>query len=492
MLSPRKRPSTSQVPDGKRKALSQISQLASPPTTPEKKSVVNIAAHISGHARKLQLCPESIYSRAKGLFQRGAPNLGPESLVGREKEAQAFSQFLRASLSSRKCSSLYVSGPPGTGKTAQVNRTLDALCKGANTNKFTFYGSQVLLLRVNCMAVPKAENIFHEICVHLTGESSGRKKAFDDLYELLLGGTGAIDTLVVVLDEMDYLITKDQQVLFQLFHCASHMKSDVFKTKLVLIGISNALDLTDKFLPRLRSNGFNPESIQFMPYTGDQIRQVITSKLRSLVEEDKENVANVSLATPLMHPAAIMLCCKKCAAVTGDLRKAFDICYKSIELVETQARQKETFAALTIETAPPVLISHVASVCASTFGDNSMSKVSSLNLLQKAVLCCLFSAESTHSKPLSVNELYDYYCKHTLECIEDMLGRLKKGDFLEIVGALESTLTVVLSSRLKACTGHVDVGNKIIRPNVSLADLQKCVEDMGVLRRILQVDGLHM
>lgn len=486
MISPRKRQASANLPAPKRKILKQIHQLASPPTSPEKKSVVDISQHISGHGRKLQLCPESIYSRAKGLFQRGAPNMARDTLVGREKEAEKFSSFLKSSISAGKCASLYVSGPPGTGKTAQVNLTLDNLSKGSQGNTKLIHGRRVYLLRVNCMAVPKAENIYHEIFTHLTGQASARKKCFDDLYELLLNGSDGVDSLVVVLDEMDYLITKDQQVLFQLFHCASHLKSATLKTKLVLVGISNALDLTDKFLPRLRSNGFNPEAIQFMPYTGDQIRQVITSKLRGLAEEEKENTGAVNVPIPMMHPAAVMLTCKKCAAVTGDLRKAFDICYKSIELVEGQARKSENFGDLTLANAPPVLISHVASVCALTFGDNSMLKISGLNLLQKAVLCCLFSAENSGDAPKSVNELYDYYCKHTLVCIEDMLGKLKKGDFLEIVGALELTLTVILSARLRTCTGHVEVGNKIIRPNVSLADLQKSVMDTGVLRRILQ------
>lgn len=480
MFSPTKRSSTSALPGSKRTALGPINQLATPPTSPEKKSVVNIAGQIAGHARKLHLpSSESVYARAKALFQRGAKNSNSDTLVGRESEAAAFSKFLTSSIAEKKCSSLYVSGPPGTGKTAQVNLTLDHLFKGQQGN---VRDSTILVMRVNCMAISKPENIFHEIHSHVTGQSSGRKKTFDDLYEQLLAGSGALTTLVVVLDEMDYLITKDQQVLFQLFHCASHLKSSVLATKLVLVGISNALDLTDKFLPRLRSNGFNPESLQFLPYTGDQIKKVILSKLNSLGEEDKENGP---AATPLMHPAAVQLCCKKCAAVTGDLRKAFDICYKSFELVEQQARQKGDVDELTLQNAPKVTIGHVAKVCASTFGDNSLTKINNLNLLQKAVLCCVFSLESTSNKAFSVNELYDYYCKHTLDTVEDLLGRLNRGEFLEIVGALESTSSVVLASRLKTCNTHVDTGNKIVRSNVSLADMEKSIKDVGVLRKIL-------
>ena len=54
---------------------------------------------------------------------------------------------------------------------------------------------------------------------------------------------------MVVLDEIDYLKTKDQDVLYKLFEWTSLPQS-----QLVLIGISNALDLTDRILPRLEEH----------------------------------------------------------------------------------------------------------------------------------------------------------------------------------------------------------------------------------------------
>ena len=52
----------------------------------------------------------------------------------------------------------------------------------------------------------------------------------------------------MILDEIDQLVTSDNQVLYTLFEWASKKES-----KLVLIGIANALNLTDRFLPRLKS-----------------------------------------------------------------------------------------------------------------------------------------------------------------------------------------------------------------------------------------------
>lgn len=465
----------------KRRALQPVSnnQLATPPTTPEKKSVVDLSHTLTKKGVKKLNFVESVYTKAKGVFQRGASNDSFDYLVGREAEAGQFTQFLKSSITEKKCNSLYISGPPGTGKTAQVNLSLDKLT-GASKHVYDLYSRKVQVLRINCMTVGKADNVFHEIYCHVTGQNHGRKKSFDDVYSYLTSNQD-VDSLVVVLDEMDYLITKDQQVLFQLFQCASTLKSLVFSTKLVLIGISNALDLTDKFLPRLRSNGYTPDALQFLPYTSEQIKNVITEKLRSLVD-DKENTG--TSLVPMMHPVAIQLCCKKCAAVTGDLRKAFDICYKSIEMVERQTKEKMSLDDLTFESAPKVLIGDVARVCTATFGDSSLTKIQSLNLLQKAVLCCLFKLDRDTSMTLTVNKLFDFYTKHTAQVAENMLGTLKKGEFLEIISALESSSVILLASASKTCTGFVDVGSKSIRPNVLLDDITKAIKEVGLLKRL--------
>lgn len=488
MFNTKKRSLDSPLAPSKRQALAPVqNQLATPPTTPEKNSVVDLLSQIKGHAKALNFSTELIYSKAKALFQRGSGNEVSECLVGRESEAQLLRTFLEDSVSSNSCNSMYISGPPGTGKTAQTNLTLDWLCKKQPVNDSkdlcTISGRLVKVIRINCMTVTKPENIFHELYISINGSSGNKKHQFDDFYNFLSSDSG-FESVIVFLDEMDYLITKDQQVLFQLFHCASQLKSAVLKTKLVVVGISNALDLTDKFLPRLRSNGFNPETLQFLPYNSDQIKRIVTARLDTLI--DKENLRS-GVALSLMHPSAVQMCCRKCASVTGDLRKAFDICYKSIELVEQQARKLDNFHELTIETAPKVLLSHVAKVCSLSFGDTSQQKITALNLLQKAVLCCLFDNEKNNaanrSAYVTVNELYEFYSKVSVAASENLLGKLKKGEFLEIISGLDSSSAIILSTGKGF--SNVDIGKKVIRPNVPFAEVLKTTENQPILKKIL-------
>ncbi|KAK6455455.1 cell cycle control protein [Scheffersomyces xylosifermentans] len=450
----------------------------------------------------------SVYSSAKALFQRGGSltnGLDISHLTGREKEGNSLNEFFLSNIKNKTCGSLYVSGPPGTGKSAQINVSVNYFKSAYGNSKqldkqdiVKIEGSRVKFININCMAINSPEHIFHEVYSRAVGTlsiSMLRKKTSDDFYELLQSNS-ELDSIVVVLDEMDYLITRDQQILFELFNCAS-TKSQQYRTKLVLVGISNALDLTDKFLPRLKRNGLSPESVQFLPYTADQIRQVITCKLNSLkysTGDLKETPGNMNGVFPLFHPAAIQFCCRKAASITGDLRKAFDICYKSIDLLEQGLVQKgEDLNKYNIDNCPKVLISHVAKICSSSFGDNSLTRLTNLNLLQKAVLCCLVNYQAKNmssTDDLNVNSFFDFYVKHSANNVDKLLGVLKKGEFLEILSALESASIISLSDKKELRRSNknvfnVDIGNKGIQSTVAFEDLVKAIGDIGVLKRIL-------
>lgn len=512
----------------KRMKLGDVSrnfQLASPPVTPEKNRVVHLD-HFKG--KKLVFSPSdreivirdedahagtagpthtarsaSVYGHAKSLFQKtSSTHSDTPNLVGREDEAATILDFVSHNIRHGTSSSIYISGPPGTGKTAQVAKVLRHLLRKSSNDSanFVHHRSRVRTVHINCMTlIARPENVFHEVYCglnQLLSTTHAKRKTADDLQRLLQSST-AVDSLVVVLDELDCLLTKDQLVIFTLFRLANHETCPTYSTKLVLMAISNALDLTDKFLPRLKANGLLPATLQFLPYTALHIQRIVELKLRSLVDEDKENVlmqhneiCKPVAPLPIIHPTAIILCSKKAAAITGDLRKAFDIFYQSIELAEEEQRKKLTedqFDGLTLHTAPRVMINHIAKVCSRSFGDNSLAKLQSLNLHQKTVLCCLFNHQSQTGTESTINTFYDFYVRRCGDHADRLLGKLRKGEFLDIISALESLSVVsVVSSRGALRAVHQDFANKTIKPNVTYEDCEKCTENVGVLRRILK------
>ncbi|RCK63144.1 Cell division control protein 18 [Candida viswanathii] len=393
----------------------------------------------------------SIYSRAKALFQRGSNfnnscmNL---QLTSRETEAKYIHDFLSSSIHNNICNSLYISGPPGTGKTAQVQLLLQQYEKS----------SRIRVVKINCMTLNQPEQIFHEIYCKLVNKLSisfHKRKTIDDFTTLLNDEENqSFSNVIVLLDELDSLLTRDQQLLFQLFKMANLKTVPLTKIKLVLLGISNTLDLSNTFLPRLIRNNLHLDSLQFLPYTSDQIKSIIMSRLSSLEEE-------------VFHPGAVQLCCKKAASVSGDLRKAFDICYKSIELVEKTSKGSET--------VNKVMIQHVAKICISSFG-NTENQLVNLNLLQKAILCQLFNCEQEiKTKNLSINVFYDFYKKQYE--VNNLIGLLKYGEFVEILNALESSGCVVIS---------VGGSSKNIKLNASYDDIVKSIEGVGILKKTLK------
>jgi cell division control protein 6 len=89
------------------------------------------------------------------------------------------------------------------------------------------------------------------------------KHLFAKLHALVFDTNGSTNTefiaslqkskrkhFILVLDELDNLVTLDGDVLYQLFELV-HIKN----SKISIVGIANALDLTDRFLPRLKIKG---------------------------------------------------------------------------------------------------------------------------------------------------------------------------------------------------------------------------------------------
>lgn len=402
----------------------------------------------------------AVYNQARQLFSRCS---NPGKLIGRDNERAELSNFLQNAIQSKSAGCLYVSGPPGTGKSALLDEIIREHTEEA----------KVPVSVVNCMSVRNARDLSQKLSEDLgLQEDAG----FEYLKGCFVRGKARdSQKYVVMLDEVDRLVDLDLSLLYSLFEWSMQNTS-----RLVLIGIANALDLTDRFLPRLKSRNLKPELLPFMPYSAVQIGEVITSKLKSLAPEGSDVV-------PFLHPTAIQFCTKKVAAQTGDLRKAFDICKRAIDLVDRETREKDEKALLenspsktplmeninlsspptqspskartvyTVQTAPKATIAHMAKVTAQVFSNGATQRLSGLNLQQKAVLCALAALEkhkretqmektmfSTPSKSNStapsVKQLFEAYsglCKR-----ENLFHPLSSMEFRDVVSGLE-TLSLV-------------------------------------------------
>ena len=84
--------------------------------------------------------------------------------------------------------------------------------------------------------------------------------------------------VVVLVDVIDYLVTKKQTVLYNLFNWPSRGFSTESPAQLIIIGISNTLNLPERLHTRLQSRIGNERCI-YISYSVDQIIGILKGKL---------------------------------------------------------------------------------------------------------------------------------------------------------------------------------------------------------------------
>lgn len=109
-------------------------------------------------------------------------------------------------------------------------------------------------MAINGLQLPSAQHVYSKLWERLSGQRQGPARALAALEELFSagsasGGRAAASkrgmTLLVV-DEIDVLMTRDQAVLYNLFEWPLRRGS-----RLAVMGIANTHDLDERVLPRI-------------------------------------------------------------------------------------------------------------------------------------------------------------------------------------------------------------------------------------------------
>jgi cell division control protein 6 len=424
----------------------------------------------------------TIFTRAKAVLRRGTI---PGKLTARSSERSQILSFLSHQLGKVKRGAfLYICGPPGTGKTALMHEIYSEYqeCESNSKTDMAF---------INCMSLERAEEVFDRIIETFNGDVSFIDAQLESLFikRKTMTYVHSISTTynrLVVLDEMDHLLTKNQEVMYKLVEYANRPGS-----KLVLIGIANSLNLPDRFLPRLKSKTLEPKRLSFNPYTTEDIVAIISARLQSLDPE--------SSTLPLMDPKAIELCARKVSAASGDLRMALDMCRKAVELVETEelARleseakrplqetnlqtpspspsKRRRMAAtmqvtqLSVETAPKAGLSHIINVTKNLSSSHVFQqRIKAIPTPHKAILTALEVLKDTNVTP-TLGDLCDKYVKL---CRRDgLVDPLPKGEFIDACKQLQvgEYITIEKATGSKIIDRTSRVGLRVQKEDISQA-----------------------
>ncbi|XP_024025069.1 cell division control protein 6 homolog B [Morus notabilis] len=333
----------------------------------------------------------------------------PLAVVCREDEQKKVLEFCKSCIEREKAGSLYVCGCPGTGKSLSMEKVKQLLLDWAQETGL----EKPDVLAMNCTSLTNTSDVFSKIL----GKDQPRKRSYgstsplqllQNLYSQKSQSSGR-KMMIIITDELDYLITKDRAVLHDLF-----MLTTLPFSRCVLIGIANAIDLADRFLPKLQSLNCKPAVITFRAYSKDQILKILQERL-------------TALPYTIFQPQALELCARKVAAASGDMRKALCVCRSAIEMLEAELRESSNnFNGSSIETAffesqidphAAVGIDHMAVALSKTFKSPVVDTIQSLPQHQQIILCSAVKLFRGGKKDTTIGELnksYVEFCKSAL------------------------------------------------------------------------------
>ncbi|KAF3585590.1 hypothetical protein F2Q69_00026027 [Brassica cretica] len=276
----------------------------------------------------------------------------PSTIVCREDEQRRVFEFVKGCLDQQKAGSLYICGCPGTGKSLSMERVVQRVGDLVKAGRFATCGHIV-----NCTSLTKTTDIFSKVL-----EIAEPLKK-DDCYSSPLHPLQSLFSqkqesssrmMLIIADEMDFLITKDRGVLHDLF-----MLTTLPFSRCILIGVANAIDLADRFLPKLKQ-------------TCDQILRILHERLMVISSNS-------------------MIRCLVC-------RSALQILESDIRGLPGPESQGPTPA------DPVVRIDHMATALSKTFKSPVVDTIQSLPQHQQIIICSAAKAFRGTKKDATIGE----------------------------------------------------------------------------------------
>ncbi|RVW48707.1 Origin of replication complex subunit 1A [Vitis vinifera] len=239
----------------------------------------------------------------------------PKSLPCRIKEMEEITAFIKGAICNDQCLGrcLYIHGVPGTGKTMSVLSVMRNLRSEVDAGSIKPY----CFVDINGLKLASSENIYRVIYEALSGHRVGWKKALHLLNERFADESKIakeeIRPCILLIDELDLLVTRNQSVLYNILDWPTKPHS-----KLIVIGIANTMDLPEKLLPRISSR-MGIQRLCFGPYNYQQLQEIISSRLQGIDAFERQ---------------AIEFASRTVTAISGDARRALEICRRAAELAD--------------------------------------------------------------------------------------------------------------------------------------------------------------
>ncbi|KAH6707648.1 P-loop containing nucleoside triphosphate hydrolase protein [Leptodontidium sp. 2 PMI_412] len=237
----------------------------------------------------------------------------PTSLPCREDEFASVYSHLEAAIVEGTGACIYISGTPGTGKTATVREVVAQLNASVMADELDDF----IFVEINGMKVTDPHQSYSLLWEALKGDRVSPTHALDLLEREFNHPSPRRVPCVVLMDELDQLVTKNQSVMYNFFNWPGLRHS-----RLIVLAVANTMDLPERTLSNKISSRLGLTRITFPGYTHEQLMKIIQSRLEGVPGD-------------IVESDAVQFASRKVAAVSGDARRALDICRRAVELAES-------------------------------------------------------------------------------------------------------------------------------------------------------------
>ncbi|KAF8366610.1 cdc-6 [Pristionchus pacificus] len=311
-------------------------------------------------------------------------------LKGREEQFNQIVSLVDGSIAEKKPLFIYISGSPGTGKTATTALVLKL---------FTMAPRKIKTCIVNCTSLTKGD----ALCAAIMNKIEKPCPVTTALYKFTAFVSALTKTFILVLDEADFV---EEKALTTIFSMPASVSSH-----LIVIGIANKIDLTERTLRKIKLK-IEPVRMVFPRYSKDELAYIIKSKMEEEMKEGER-----------LDATGVDLCARKVSAVNGDVREGMSVMRQSCarSRIETSMKLKEEEENMQVDkepnenvpstpVAPPtrVEIRHIADVSKTKYCPLASA---CLPLQPRVLLALCLKLSAGKKKSLSRITLFNEYRK---------------------------------------------------------------------------------
>lgn len=330
-------------------------------------------------------------------------NYRPEEIPHRDDQIKQIASILAPVLRGERTSNIFLYGKTGTGKTLSVHYVKDELLKRVKKDS----GFKLRIEYLNCKLKKVSDTeyrILAELIKKLGHEVPNTGLPTETVYNKFID---IIDSekqfVVLVLDEIDQAVKKiSSDFLYNL----TRLNSELSKTQICVVGISNDLTFLDGLDPRVRSS-LSEEEIVFPPYNAVQLQEILNSRSKEAFKKGA------------VEEGVISKCAAFAAREHGDARRALDLLRIAGELAERDGSKK-------------ILIKHIDEANTKIERDKILDVIrTEPRQFQYVLHSIIHLHEKNDGSPIFTGDVYNYYQEVCTRNKSEVLTQRRVSDIIQ-------------------------------------------------------------